>query len=180
MPSSNCMLISKVVREIEDISPVPVSILDIGTGFGKYGFLAREYTDIRWERYEKRKWTTRIDGIEIFGKYISDIQKTFYDNIYLGDCCEIINKLGNYDLIMFFDVIEHLAYEKGIEMLNMIKQKSKYALVATPVNVVPQESYLGNLFEQHISKYPLSVLQNYGEVEEIKDGNGIYLLKIKS
>lgn len=180
MPSSNCILISKVVREIENMNPAPDSILDIGVGFGKYGFLAREYTDIRLGRYEKRNWTTRIDGIEIFGKYITELHHFIYSNIYLGDACELIKNFSGYDLMMFFDVIEHLPYEKGIEILNMIKQKSKYALISTPVNVVPQEAYLGNLFEQHISAYPLSVLQNYGEVEEIHDGNGIYLLKMKN
>lgn len=178
MPSSNPMLISKVVREIENI--MPETILDIGIGFGKYGFLAREYTDIRFGRYEKRDWTTRIDGIEIFGKYISDIQRNIYSNIYIGDAFELIKKFSGYDLIIFCDVIEHMEYAQGIEILNMLRQKTKYALVATPINVVAQDAYMGNLFEQHISKYSLEVLSKYGSVEMIHDGNGIYLLKIKN
>ncbi len=59
----------------------PMSVLDIGIGFGIFGFLAREYTDVRLGRYFN--WKTRIDGIEIFEKYITHLQREIYNNIYI-------------------------------------------------------------------------------------------------
>jgi 2-polyprenyl-3-methyl-5-hydroxy-6-metoxy-1,4-benzoquinol methylase len=172
------MLIPMIVRKIE--SGRPNSILDIGIGFGKYGFLAREYTDICYQRYAKDKWTTRIDGIEIFPNYVSDIQRSIYSNIYIGNVLDVLPTLGDYDMVMFFDVIEHLKYEDGIRILDMIKRKCKVGLISTPVKVMPQRAENGNEHELHISQFPREVLERYGTVSEIKDGNGIYLLEIRN
>lgn len=69
----------------------PKSVLDIGIGFGKYGFLSREYTDIYRGNYFE--WKTRIDGIEGFKKYVTKLQRIIYDNIYIGNAIKIIKKL---------------------------------------------------------------------------------------
>ena len=46
MPSSQHYHISKIMDLIININPM--SILDIGTGFGKYGVLCREYLEL-WD-----------------------------------------------------------------------------------------------------------------------------------
>jgi hypothetical protein len=68
MPSSSWKHISKTIEQIWDISPT--SVLDIGIGFGKWGFLLREYLEVCQGRYQKSEWCIKIDGIEIFEPYI--------------------------------------------------------------------------------------------------------------
>ena len=56
-------VIASIARQLR-----PKSVLDVGVGFGKYGYLFREYLDV-WDMhsvrdYERRRWTTRIEGIE--------------------------------------------------------------------------------------------------------------------
>ena len=93
-------------------------------GFGKFGFLTREYTDVRLGRYFN--WETRIDGIEIFESYITQLQREIYDNIYVGNAIDILPTLGNYDVIICSDVLEHLSEKDGVFLLNTVKEKSKF------------------------------------------------------
>ena len=53
----------------------PLRILDVGVGFGKWGHLFREYTDINEAehdpaRYARENWRVQIDGIEGFGALV--------------------------------------------------------------------------------------------------------------
>ena len=69
----------------------PNSILDVGVGFGKIGgHLFREYTDILEsesdpERYDRKNWKVRIDGIEGFAAYITEMHRFIYNEIHLGN-----------------------------------------------------------------------------------------------
>lgn len=129
----------------------PSSILDIGIGFGSKGMLFREYTDVWYGNYFN--WLTRIDGVEIFEKYVTDLQHKIYDNIYIGNILDIVDKLGSYDLIYMGDVIEHLPKEKGLECIQKLKLKCKNLIIVTPVAVSKQGAVYGNEHETHISEY---------------------------
>jgi FKBP-type peptidyl-prolyl cis-trans isomerase 2 len=152
-----------------------MSVLDIGIGFGKFGFLAREYTDVRLGRYFNPK--TRIDGIEIFEKYITQLQQEIYDNIYIGNVIDILPTLGNYDMMICSDVLEHLNEKDGLFLLNLIKEKSKFAMIVTPVRVLQQEALYNNKYEKHLSVWPKGVLSKWGEVSQFDNA---YLLEISS
>ena len=67
MPSSFHFHLGKMVDWVVKIQPK--SVLDIGVGHGKWGFLAREYTDIFYNRYDRATWETRIEGVEAFPTY---------------------------------------------------------------------------------------------------------------
>lgn len=178
MPSSNSLLVSHICVKI--IVLKPESILDVGIGFGKYGFLAREYTDICHVRYMPQEWQTKIDGIEIFPDYIGELQRIVYDDIYIGDALDVLNRLGNYDLILAIDLIEHLEKERGLDFLKIIKKKAGTALIATPIVVRKQKTKYNNVYERHISRWAKRELHQFGHVEEVApDRKGIYLLEIK-
>jgi hypothetical protein len=171
MPSSNLLLVPHVCTRIREL--MPISILDIGIGFGKYGFLAREYMDICKQRYQAETWETKIDGIEIFPDYVGDLQRLIYNDIYIGDAFDCLEKLGDYDLILLIDMIEHLPKERGFELLELIKKKSKTALISTPVRVIslgkPSMKY-GNKYESHVSKWKREELERFGCVQQIPTG----------
>jgi hypothetical protein len=150
MPSSRPSLISPVIELIRKINPS--SILEVGVGFGKWGFLFREYLDIWNMRYRREEWRVRIDGIEVFDYYITDIQRRVYDNIYLKSAEDVIDELIDYDLIFLGDVIEHFEKQSGVEFLRKCWSKSKKAIViTTPVNPSPQGVVFDNPYEKHRS-----------------------------
>ena len=146
----------------------PRSILEIGTGFGKYGMLFREYLDI-WaaaadpSRLAPENWQVRIDGIEYFESYISDLQRQIYDRLIIGDALEEIDRLPAYDLIFLGDVIEHFPKEDGQLLLTKcLTHANRMVLVTTPNYFNPQGPEYGNTRETHhclwtnkdFAKYP--------------------------
>ena len=180
MPSSTWVMLPTICQKIN--ASKAKSILDIGIGFGKYGFLAREYTDVCARNYKSETWKVRIDGIEIFPEYITPLHMLIYDNVYVGSAKDMLAKVDNYDLIMFFDVIEHMNKADGLVVLNLIKQKSKQALVSTPMKMAKQGKLYGNEHERHVQQWTKKDLEAFGTVIEIKygkKGRGIYLLEMK-
>src|SRR5213083_3013764 len=116
MPSSRPDTIPLVINVLRQLKPK--SILDIGVGFGKWGHLFREYTDILEAendpaRYEKGHWQVRIDGIEAHAPYLTPMHAYLYDKIYIGEATALIKTLSNYDLIFLGDIIEHFEKEAG-------------------------------------------------------------------
>jgi len=173
MPSSEPWRLSAIAEFIKRMQPG--SVLDIGAGFGKWGVLVREYTDIYKRRYDKTKWQVRIDGIEIFGAYES-VPWGVYDNVYVGNAVEILPSLGNYDLIISVEVLEHIKRENGLRMLANIKAKSKRFLVSySNTTHLPM---MGNQAEAHISKWSKAdfpgckLLCQRDGVSEVYVGNG--------
>lgn len=153
MPSSRPELIPFVVNLVMQVQPR--SILEIGTGFGKYGFLFREYLDI-WgaaadtARLEPSNWQVRIDGIEFYEPYITDLQRKIYDNIIIGDAMTEIDALGRYDLIFLGDVIEHFPKEDGRLLLEKCQAHANRLIVVTTPNYFnPQGAEYGNDKETH-------------------------------
>jgi FKBP-type peptidyl-prolyl cis-trans isomerase 2 len=152
-----------------------MSVLDIGIGFGKFGFLAREYTDVRLGRYFNRQ--TRIDGIEIFEKYVTPLQQQIYDNIYIGNAIEILPTLDNYDMIICSDMLEHVNEKDGVFLLDAIAKKSRFAMIVTPIRVLEQEALYNNEYEKHISAWSKEILSKWGKVIQFDNA---YLLEIYS
>lgn len=96
------------------------SYLDIGCGFGKYGVLLRERSDVRFKRYNRKDWTTIIDCVDAWGDYITELHKHVYSNIYIGDINSIVDHLPSYDVIIMLDIIEHMEKKAGETLLKKI------------------------------------------------------------
>lgn len=166
MPSSQPYLLSYVCGQIAALQPT--SVLDIGIGFGKWGFLAREYTDVWSGRMSSEAWTTKIDGIEIHPLYISHLQKQFYNHIFVGDASELLVGMHecSYDLILCFDVIEHLHEAQGQQLLRHIRRVAhRQVFVSTPARMSSQGEVFGNGYEAHIHQWSKKALERYGRVD---------------
>lgn len=154
MPTSYHGYISEVVEEVR--KQKPMSVLDIGVGFGKWGHLFREYLDVMNGRVFKNEWKVRIDGVEIFAPYIMEHQKNVYSNIYVGDILEVIDQVPHYDLVFTSDVIEHIDKEKAKELIQKIRSKCKVFVAVVPMGKVwlnSQGALYGNDHEAHISDW---------------------------
>jgi len=135
MPTSSYKKIGRVLGVLEYIKE-PCRVLDIGAGFGKYGLLLREHLDVRKGRYAKDEWTTQIDCIEIWGEYITPVHKYIYNHVYLGDVRNLLPSLGQYDLIVLSDVIEHMPREDGTHLLKELAAKATDGMVVSYPNVI--------------------------------------------
>ncbi|TSA17113.1 MAG: hypothetical protein D4R72_05520 [Nitrosopumilales archaeon] len=112
MPTSHKYQINEIMELI--VLTNPKKILDIGIGFGKYGYLSREYLDIGVgggdEDYNFNK--SQIDGIEVFAEYITPLHNMIYNHIYNKNALEVLPALKmKYDLILVIDVLEHFTYD---------------------------------------------------------------------
>lgn len=171
MPTSSPIFAYEVCRLIMDVAPV--TVLDVGIGFGKYGFLAREYADVWFGRLKKEEWKTRIVGIEIFEPYIQELQRMIYSEIVIGNALEVLRLAGKYDVIICGDVLEHFHKEQGLELLQLMKEKGKKVCVITPVHMTGQGSEFGNIYETHLGQWSEEELKQYGAVQK---RNGAYFL----
>jgi len=166
MPSSRPNTIPTVVHLIRQLKPR--SLLDVGIGFGKWGHLFREYTDILEaehdpSRYERKNWKIQIDGVEGFPQYISEMHRYLYNEIHIGDACELIRKLPRYDIIFMGDIIEHLEKKRGLQLLrDSVTHANKAVIVSTPKYETAQGDLCANEMERHRSLWSA---RDFGELE---------------
>jgi len=167
MPSSQYYHISKIMEMI--ISLKPNSILDIGSGYGKFGVLCREYLEL-WDGRQKYEFKMRIDCVEVFQDYITPLHNYVYSNIYNKNILELVLILEHkYDLILLIDVLEHFEKEEGSNLLELLLKNHNGVLVSTPKKPSPQKDAFGNIYETHRSRWTRNDLNKFGECSFIPD-----------
>jgi SAM-dependent methyltransferase len=135
---------------IEEVNPK--SILDVGVGFGKAGFLCREYLEVIKGTYQKKYWKTNIVGIEIYKPYLTPAVDFLYDKIIIGDAFQILDTIQPFDVILALDILEHFERERGFLLINKIlKKAAKRVILTTPAKFIPQGEVFGNPHETHKS-----------------------------
>ena len=127
----------------------PDSILDVGVGMGKWGFLARELLDWNEGRVDRPEWRVRIDGIEVF-PYESPLHDWVYDSVRRADVRDVVTECTGYDLVILGDVLEHLTAVDGRALLTALVATNRNVLISTPVRFFTQE-IAGNEHEEHRS-----------------------------
>lgn len=175
MPTSDLSQVIKIMELILMIQPK--SLLDVGVGFGKYGFLAREYLELWDGSNHYNDWKRRIDGIEIFPKYLTPVHDYIYNNIYIGNALEILPTLSDkYDLIILIDIIEHFTREEGLTLIKAAIEHGKNVLISTPKHMAIQGSAFGNPFETHKFQWKKTSFDNFDAKYLIKDRNSIIII----
>ncbi len=165
------------------IGTKPKTILDVGKGFGKYGFLAHEYFGINNTKQINPQKTmaqnsdVAIDAIEVDETLIMPHLSQFYRNVYFGDVFEQYKLMQeSYDLVIMIDVVEHLEKVKTLELIKDLITKNTIVLVATPINFFNQHLY-ESVYEEHISHWTIKDFQNIGSVQvQYKTSGAIYLI----
>jgi SAM-dependent methyltransferase len=149
---------------MESLRPRPLSVLDVGFGHGKWGFLAREYIH---REYSEGPHLV-VDGIDVFEGYVLPHHRAIYDRIIIGDAVEELKKMekDQYSLCVCCDVIEHLSQERGSELLDELARVGKRFALTTPKRFAKQGKMYGNEAERHVSFWTEEQLQKYGRVRE--------------
>jgi hypothetical protein len=125
MATSEYQQIPHVMDELVRLQPR--SVLDVGCGWGKYGVLAREYSE-----------ATRVDGIDI-----QPPRYPVYDNVYLGDLRDLPTLLPpgtpRYDLAIFLEVIEHIEKPAAWAIVDQLCERARRVIITTPWGFRPQD-----------------------------------------
>ncbi len=141
-----------ILEIIESVNPK--KILDIGSGFGKFGILARElYLSVKAEQTGD---ILPVDDLIIDcaeeAKYFYNqpYHNRIYSNHWHGDVMEMTkDKLESYDLILLIDVVEHWDKEQAKEWLKRINTN---ILISTPRKVsFYKKAYYNS--RKHISQW---------------------------
>ena len=127
----------------------PVRVLDIGVGMGAYGFMLRQFLDVTHERIKPETWKTVIDGVEVFPAYENPVWSYAYSSINMGDVREVLPKLGEYDLIICADVLEHFPRTEAQQLVKDFLAKAPVLIATTPRFDYPQGAWGGNEAETH-------------------------------
>jgi len=160
MPSGRPEVVAPIINKL--MAWNPDSILDVGSGFGKWGILIREYLEVWQGRLSPETWIKRVDALEIFAPYTKmPWYDDVYNNVIIGDILSYIYLLGQYDVVLFLDVIEHLEKEDG----EMILSLPKRWIVSTPNYDSGQGQSFNNIHEKHRSVWNPQDFVNYELIE---------------
>ncbi len=166
MPTSAIAGIGCFLNYLDEVRPQ--SILDIGVGFGRLGFLAREYLENAVHGdYQKKNWKVKIDGIEVFPDYIQPHHHEIYNDIHFGDGFEVIDTLGQYDVVILGDVLEHFPKSKAWEMLEKcVRHCNRAVFLFLPIGPDwEQGEVYGNEHERHLSFWELEEIKPFSKQE---------------
>src|SRR4028118_1346287 len=130
MPTSDLYNITSIMSVVCHLKPT--TILDIGCGFGKYGVLMREYLELWQEKLHPESWKTNIVAIDAFAGYHNPIWDLVYNHVKIGDAKAILPTLGNFDLILIADVIEHFEKPDAINLVKSCLKQAKVVIISTP------------------------------------------------
>ncbi len=132
----------------------PSSILDVGAGFGRWGFLCRCHLCGGNSVTHVPVQSVKIDAVEGYAGNVNPVYQAVYDNTHVGDARAVVPVLGQYDVIICGDMIEHLPKEDGIILVDEMITHAKTAVVlSVPLGACPQGSLGGNELEQHLATW---------------------------
>lgn len=149
-----------IATELQRLNPQ--SILEVGVGFGKWGVVAREYLEAWQGRFRREEWRVRIEGIEIFNGYRNPVWDAAYDKIHIGDANRLVPALGQFDVGLICDVIEHIDKSTGRELLNQLLTHCRTVIVTTPISFWPQGEEHGNSHQKHLCLWRSEDFDGYG------------------
>lgn len=132
------------ILDLKSELPHVKKILDVGPGWGTYSKLLRK---------ENEEW----DAVEIFEPYIRKFQlHKYYNNVYNTDIKDFKPTKG-YDLVILGDILEHITFNEGVEVLRNIFSFTKYCLLSLPLDdetgadLENSHDYWHNIHEKHLS-----------------------------
>jgi hypothetical protein len=160
----------KIYPRLGDLDFESMTCIDFGCGDYRSD-VAKQVLDIPF------KELTSIEGYKkdydtMLGKEFK-AKKHIPINAFIPDILPTLKE--KYDLVLAFDVIEHLEKEEGLKLLEWIKKHCTKALLFVPEE--PEGFHRkwedGNALQAHISHWNEEDFTSKGfKVERIKDGHG--------
>jgi hypothetical protein len=146
-------------------------VCDVGPGCGTYVDICKNaglLKDANWTGIEA--WEPYIREFNLLGKY---------DQIIISDVRQV--DLGQFDLVIFGDVLEHMTRAEAKKCVDSAPQAWK--ILSIPTVHYPQAEVFGNPFERHVEEnwHENWVFEDFPEVIDSQLGNiSVYLLRPKN
>jgi hypothetical protein len=141
----------------------PRSVLDLGMGTGKYGFLIRDQSD-----FAHGTRTVRIVGVEGYSDYVGDHQRAVYDEIVVGDVNAYLSTTSErFDVALALDIIEHFEPAEAVDFVRKALDVSRFVFVSSPRVYYPQDDH-ENVLEWHRSWWPRPALRTLARCLDAK------------
>jgi SAM-dependent methyltransferase len=104
------------------------SYLDVGCGYGKWGFLLRRYRGMDYAEELK------VAGVDLFQPHIDSLQGTgIYDDLRCCSATELPFEDQSFDSAVCCEVLEHLPRADGPKLLSELKRVCRKGfVVSTP------------------------------------------------
>ncbi len=160
----------------------PKKILDIGKGFGKYGFLLHEYLGIdNTKKIDpakslKEQSSIVVDAVEIDPDLMLPHLPHIYNKVYFGDILQLYTQLPAYDLVLMIDIIEHINKNEALVLVKQLLRQGSKIIIATPRNFFRQDLYESE-FENHVSHWSVKDFKKLGFLNaQYLNAGAIYLL----
>jgi hypothetical protein len=143
--------------------PEYLTVLNVGIGKIIPSLLARQLPLLPFKR---------LDHLECYEPYI-DLAKTFEwackDVRYILGNAEEFTGYADYDLVLLFDVLEHMKKEEGIRILERCPHALVFGPVDTMISEAHEENPEGDPHARHISLWEPADFGIGWEVEVLKD-----------
>lgn len=172
-----------IINLVEKLKPN--KILDIGKGFGKYGFLFHEYIGIDNTKKInpsislKEQSRIEMDAVEIDPDLMLPHLSHIYNHIYFGDILDIYKQLPIYDLILMIDIIEHINKKGAVNLLQHFLKQGTNIIIATPKDFFEQHLYESE-YENHVSHWSVKDFKNLGFLNaQYFDAGVVYLVSVE-
>lgn len=178
MPFSQSKQISAIVGYAEALQPM--SVLDVGTGMGQYGFLLRTNLELLnlfdvqgavGKLRPRSEWKRRIDGIEGFAGYVTPVHEYAYNHLMIGEAMATLAGIPDqeYELVIAIDILEHFEKADGLRFLaECARVSSRATLISTPKDFCHQEVE-ANPLENHRSHWSSEELAEAGFTRVLSD-----------
>lgn len=173
MPISNWAQIPAIMNEVHRLQPL--TVLDLGVGFGKYGPLLREVLDGMYGRCRSSQWTAQLVGYEAHLAYRNACWET-YNVVWNEDFAARPITMG-YDVALMIDSLEHLDPERGMLFLRELVARNRHVIISVPVVPMPQGAVYGNEFETHRTHYDGTEFEEFQPVTLYKGMTQAFSIK---
>lgn len=145
----------------------PASIIDIGCGWGRWGFLAREFLELWEHRYAPEDWKLHIAALDVHPGTWTPIHVYLYDETIQADVSDW-EPSRRYDVAVLCDVLEHMPKQDAEGVLAMLLGWCGAVLVGVPLGAWPlRAGFDGNPHEAHVARWDESDFDPY-DVEALK------------
>jgi SAM-dependent methyltransferase len=103
--------------------------LDIGCGYGKWGFLLKKY------RWSAEDGTPFVAGVDAFAPHVESLKKqNIYDEVLVASALQLPFEDRSFDSTIACEVLEHLPREEGMRLIGELKRVSRHCFVVTTPN----------------------------------------------
>lgn len=96
-----------------------------------------------------KEWQVDLVGIEACERYRNPVHDFVYSRVYFGEAQRVLPTLGQFDVVLIADIIEHLEEEEARELVRECLRHSPVVVISIPVAFYPQGEILGNPYEVH-------------------------------